>query len=70
MCLFRDVPPRQRETLSSMICLARPLSDVSLILFFPTCRALLASKFTAVERSLQDYPESCQILRRQRSTQT
>ena len=30
MCLFRDVPPQRREMLNSVICLARPLTDMSL----------------------------------------
>ena len=30
MCLFREVPPRRRELLNSVICLVRPLADVSL----------------------------------------
>ena len=30
MRLFRDVPPQRREMLKSVICLARPLTDVSL----------------------------------------
>ena len=30
MCLFRDVPPQRREMLNSVICPARPLTDVSL----------------------------------------
>ena len=30
MCLFRDVPPQRREMLNSVVCLAWPLTDVSL----------------------------------------
>ena len=30
MCLFQDVPPQRREMLNSVICLVRPLTDMSL----------------------------------------